>query len=211
MPASALDYLSPLLTIRTIPTGHFLPAGHARKGPGGVIYLWRPSREGLVAPMLREPEIKRTVAFFDGQNLFHAAKSAFGYTYPNYDPAKLAEAVCKIQGWRLEQSRFYTGFPKAEDSELWNSFWNRKSLNMRRPGIHVYSRPLRYRYKTGPAGSSLLVAEEKGIDVRIALDVLSCVIRNECDVALIFSHQDLSEVADEIRALADRESRWLKV
>lgn len=31
-----------------------------------------------------EPQVKRTIAFFDGQNLFHAAKEAFGYPYPNY-------------------------------------------------------------------------------------------------------------------------------
>ena len=30
------------------------------------------------------------MAFFDGQNLFHAAREAFGYTWPNYDVAKLA-------------------------------------------------------------------------------------------------------------------------
>lgn len=27
-----------------------------------------------------EPPIKRTIAFVDGQNLFHAAKEAFGYS-----------------------------------------------------------------------------------------------------------------------------------
>jgi hypothetical protein len=26
-----------------------------------------------------EPPVKRTVAFFDGQNLFYAVKQAFGY------------------------------------------------------------------------------------------------------------------------------------
>jgi len=41
-----------------------------------------------------EPPIKRTVAFVDGQNLFHAVKSAFGYTFPNYDPMALAAALC---------------------------------------------------------------------------------------------------------------------
>jgi hypothetical protein len=32
-----------------------------------------------------EPPVNRTVAFVDGQDLVHAARSAFGYTYPNYD------------------------------------------------------------------------------------------------------------------------------
>jgi hypothetical protein len=43
--------------------------------------------------MSAEPALKRTVAFFDGQNLFHAAKTAFGYVYPNYDPFLLARAL----------------------------------------------------------------------------------------------------------------------
>ena len=44
---------------------------------------------------------------------------------------------------------------------------------------------------------------EKGIDVRIALDVIGKAVRDEYDVAIIFSQdQDLSEVADEIRTIA---------
>ena len=35
--------------------------------------------------MLVEPAAKRTVTFIDGQNLFHASRESFGYTYPNYD------------------------------------------------------------------------------------------------------------------------------
>jgi len=50
---------------------------------------------------MTEPAIKRAVAFVDGQNLFHSAKEAFGYTYPNYDVNKLAQAVAKEEGWNL--------------------------------------------------------------------------------------------------------------
>ena len=39
-----------------------------------------------------EPAIKRAIAFVDGQNLFYAAKEAFGYSYPNYDPDSLVSA-----------------------------------------------------------------------------------------------------------------------
>jgi hypothetical protein len=38
-----------------------------------------------------EPAQKRTFVFIDGQNLFYAAKQAFGYNYPNYDPLRLAQ------------------------------------------------------------------------------------------------------------------------
>ena len=45
--------------------------------------------------MPAEPQVKRTVAFIDGQNLFHSARSAFGYNYPNYDVTALAQALCQ--------------------------------------------------------------------------------------------------------------------
>ena len=41
-----------------------------------------------------EPAVKRAVAFIDGQNLFHAARETFGYTYPSYDVQRLAERLC---------------------------------------------------------------------------------------------------------------------
>jgi hypothetical protein len=32
--------------------------------------------------MVSEPTVKRTIAFFDGQNLFYTVKKAFGYLWP---------------------------------------------------------------------------------------------------------------------------------
>jgi len=77
-----------------------------------------------------EPSLKRTIAFFDGQNLFYAAKNAFGYSWPNFGPLKLAEAVCCNQGWRLTETRFYTGVPSPEDDAFWSHFWMAKLANM---------------------------------------------------------------------------------
>ena len=166
--------------------------------------------------MATEPAVKRTIAFVDGQNLFHSAREAFGYTYPNYDPLALATRVCQGEGWALQQARFYTGVPDASDGPFWNSFWVSKMGAMGHRGVHVYSRSLRYRNKTVnlPSGTthSFLVAEEKGIDVRIALDVIRLAHRNEYDVALVFSQdQDLSEVAAEVRVISAEQSRWIKI
>jgi len=163
-----------------------------------------------------EPGVKRTVAFIDGQNLFYGAREAFGYTYPNYDIPKLVHSVCAAQGWSLVETRFYTGVPDAADNPRWNHFWSAKLLHMSRAGVVVYSRPLRYRNKTvhlpGGAQYSFLVAEEKGIDVRIAIDIVRLGHRRQYDVALVFSQdQDLSEVADEVRTIATEQSRWLKI
>ena len=163
-----------------------------------------------------EPATKRTVAFVDGQNLFYAAKEAFGYTYPNYAPLALAGALCAGQGWQLTATRFYTGVPDAQDNPSWNHFWTAKLAAMGTRGIATFSRPLRYRNQTIklPDGSTTttLVGQEKGVDVRLALDVVRLARRKEYDVALIFSQdQDLSEVADEIRSISVDQDRWIKV
>ncbi len=85
-----------------------------------------------------------------------------------------------------------------------------------RQGVHVHSRPLRYRNQRVrlPDGSehTFLTGEEKGIDVRIALDVIRMAHRGEYDVALVFSQdQDLSEAADDIRQIAREQRRWIKI
>ena len=77
----------------------------------------------------------KTVAFIDAQNLFNAAKKAFGYHYPNYDVKALAKAICVQQGWRLVQTHIYTGAPLVKDDPDRNHFWSKKFLQMRRQKI----------------------------------------------------------------------------
>jgi uncharacterized LabA/DUF88 family protein len=170
----------------------------------------------LTSEMPPEPALKRTVVFVDGQNLFHAVREAFGYTYPNYDIRALAEHVCADQGWQLSQARFYTGIPDAHDDPRWHDFWSAKLAVMGRQETRVFSRSLRYRNRTVhlPDGTThvFLAGEEKGIDVRIALDVIRLAHRAEYDVALVMSQdQDLSEVAEEIRTIAREQNRWIKI
>lgn len=92
------------------------------------------------APMPGEPPAKRAVAFVDGQNLFYAAREAFGYTYPNYDASALARYLCEGRGWTLTQVRFYTGIPDPEDNAFWHGFWSAKLAVMGKEGVHVFSR-----------------------------------------------------------------------
>jgi hypothetical protein len=57
-----------------------------------------------------------------------------------------------------------------------------------------------------------LHGEEKGIDVRISLDVIGLANRRAYDVAVVFSQdQDLSEASDEIRELSKWQNRWIKM
>ena len=163
-----------------------------------------------------EPAHKRAIVFIDGQNVYHAVKEAFGYPYPNYEVGKLAQAVCAQQGWDCVGIRFYTGVPEANDHAFWNAFWNAKLAAMGTRGIHVYRRALRYRNQTVrlPDGQphTFLVGQEKGVDIRLALDVVHAAHANLCDVALIFSQdQDLSEVAEEVRSITGEQGRWFKI
>ena len=159
---------------------------------------------------------KRAFAFIDGQNLFHSAREAFGYTFPNYDVHALAQAICSAHDWQLVQTRFYTGVPDPADNAQWHHFWTAKLAVMGRQGINIFTRPLRYRNKTvrlpGGVSHTFLAGEEKGIDVRIAIDVIRFAHRAQYDVAIVFSQdQDLSEVAEEIREIAKEQGRWIKI
>lgn len=165
--------------------------------------------------MAAEPTIKRTIAFFDGQNLFNAAKRAFGSVYPDYDPIALADCLCKREGWKLEQARFYTGMPDPAADSGRHTFWANKLAAIGRQGGYTFHRRVRYTTQLVklPDGTDHLVevAQEKGIDIRIALDVVMLAIDGAYDVALLFSQdQDLSEVVDDLKRVARRQGRWIK-
>jgi hypothetical protein len=59
---------------------------------------------------------------------------------------------------------------------------------------------------------TFLAGEEKGIDVRLAIDVIRMAHRGAYDVALLLSQdQDLSEVAEEVRVISREQDRWMKI
>jgi len=112
--------------------------------------------------------------------------------------------------------RFYTGVPDASDKPFWNHFWVAKCAQMGREGVVPFTRPLVYRNKEVklPDGSvhTFLDGDEKGIDLRIAIDVIRLAHTNVYDVALIFCRdQDFSEVADEVKLISKSTNRWIKV
>jgi len=83
---------------------------------------------------------------------------------------------------------------------------------MKRARIHVTTRPLRYRteaaFDENGDEKEISVAQEKGIDVRLALDVVRCAIKGQYDVAVIYSQdQDLNEVVSDVKGAADAVNR----
>ena len=124
--------------------------------------------------------------------------------------------MCRAHGWELAQVRFYTGIPDQADNAEWHEYWTMKLSLMGRLGVHVFAPPLRYRNRafTLPDGTThtFLVGEEKGVDVRLALDIVRMAHHQEYDVALVFRQdQDLSEVAEEVRTIAREQERWIKI
>jgi len=159
---------------------------------------------------------ERAVCFIDGQNLFMAAKEAFGYTYPNYDVRQLAERICQDKGWVPVEVRFYTGVPGASDNAFWNHFWTAKLAQMGRARVVVYSRALRYANVTvtlpGGKQATRMQGREKGIDVRLALDMVRAAQEDRGDVFVVFSQdQDLTEAVEEVRNIANRAGRRIRL
>lgn len=152
------------------------------------------------------------MAFVDGQNLFQHAKAAFGHHHPNYDPAMLHRAVCEAQGWVPGAVRFYTGVPDAARNPRWHGYWSRRTLAMKHAGIAVTTRRLQYRsreaYNQDGELEQIEIAQEKGIDIRISLDVVRLARAWQYDVAVIYSQdQDINEVDEEVWDIAREQRR----
>ena len=145
----------------------------------------------------------RTLVIIDGQNLYHLAKACWGpggtYDWPSYDVDKLARALVALQpGRTLEEIRFYTGVPRQEVSPFWNAFWRNKAGFLARQGIAVYM------------GSVNAGGQEKGVDVSIALDLVSATYNQTYDAVIIVSQDsDFGPAVDLAKRIAQSQSRQL--
>jgi uncharacterized LabA/DUF88 family protein len=154
------------------------------------------------------PDKKKVSTFFDCQNLFKTVKSIWGYSFPNFDPIKLSQKIVSLHRenrWILTKIHLYTGIHEKTRNPEWHNFWSQKLLShkMRDPRVSTFTSPLRY--TNG-------VPREKGIDIRIALDLVKTVRKDESDVVVIFSQDsDFTEVAREIREIAKERNRWIKI
>jgi uncharacterized LabA/DUF88 family protein len=154
------------------------------------------------------PRKKRVVTFFDCQNLFKTVKNLWGYSFPNFDPIKLSQKIVSMhcgELWILTAIHIYTGIHDAAVNRGLHDFWNRKLLSHKASDsrVSIFTSPLRY---------SNGIPREKGIDIRIALDLVKTVRKGECDIVVLFSQDsDFTEVAKEVREIAKERGRWVKI
>ena len=152
----------------------------------------------------------RVLVFVDGQNAYKACERLYG-NGPCH-PLLLAERVA--QGRRLVGVRFYSGVHDPTVDPNGRRRTDRRHNLMRRTGVTVVERQLRYRTEWGfdpnalpdprkNLGRNLQVtvspyhrAREKGIDLAIGLDVIDLALTGRMEVAVIVSSDnDLCEAA----------------
>lgn len=176
----------------------------------GLAFMGLPLKKPSGPP---KPDTPRVHVFIDGQNLFYKVKACFGYEFPNYDPLKLGQEVVELSSFDrdLIQVHFYTGLHKKRHNQFWHDFWTRKLNAMRGQGVRVVTRQLMYIRVDTPAGV-IHKGVEKGIDLRIGLDLVRLAHKNEYDVAIIFSQDtDLAEAVAEVKQIRQELNRWIIV
>ena len=133
---------------------------------------------------------ERVVVFVDYQNVFMTARQCFhqgpfGPTAGQVDPLKLAELIVQRRQRTsvLAQVRVYRGLPDATKeprpyaaNERQTAAWVQASL------VEVFRRPLRYP-RTWPTQR----AQEKGVDVALAIDFVRLAVRGAYDVGVLMS------------------------
>lgn len=148
----------------------------------------------------------RVVVFVDYQNAYHRARELFHSpsaepTAGQIDPLRLAELLVSRSPFERElaEVRVYRGQPDptrqprayaANSKQI--AAWERSS-----PKVKATTRPLRY-----PRNWPTDRAQEKGIDVALALDVVMMAMRDEYDVAIVMSTDtDLRPALEAVRAI----------
>jgi uncharacterized LabA/DUF88 family protein len=147
--------------------------------------------------------------FIDGQNLYHRCIDHFGWGWIH--PMKLAKELVKEDkktygnhSHVLGCVRYYTGIHQVKQNPVQHGKMTRRLAAYDVDGVAVTSIPLRYDSKTGKA-------REKGIDVRLAIDMVRFGRKGLFDVAIVVSEDsDLDEAVQDLYDLRDHE-RWLAV
>ena len=150
----------------------------------------------------------RVAVFIDGQNLYHQCRRHFGW--PWVHPGHLAQALIDEDREKydphshvLSSIRFYTGIHDPNKRPAEHAKMSRRLADYSRQNITVVSLPLKY--------ESSGRAREKGIDVRLAIDMVRLGRKGLFDVSIIVSEDsDLDEAVQEVYSMRDHE-RWVAV
>jgi uncharacterized LabA/DUF88 family protein len=149
---------------------------------------------------------QRVVVFLDYQNVYHRARDAFcspdaSASQGQVDPLALGHLLAgRLPGGRLAGVRVYRGRPsRRRDPRSYAAYRRQTAKQASRGGglVTVISRDLRY-----PPEWPRRAAQEKGIDVALAVDFVMMVARRQYDVGILFSSDtDLVPALEAVLAL----------
>lgn len=131
------------------------------------------------------------VVFLDYQNVYSGARSCFhswdaSFTDGQIDPMALGEVIVSrgLGDRRLEEIRIYRGRPDSSREPTGYAANLRQCTAWQKSDhrVRVITRTLRY-----PRNWPQERAEEKGIDVALAIDVVAMAVRGEYDVGVVMS------------------------
>lgn len=149
--------------------------------------------------------MSRVIVFVDAQNFYRSARRAFfddatdPYRVGQFHPRALGSLLCSRDSDRsLAAVRLYTGRPDAYLQPAASRANVRQCQAWEQAGCYVFARQLRYP-RGWPDNAGGQRPQEKGIDVRMALDIALLASRGEYDVAIVCSGDtDLIPAVEEV-------------
>lgn len=140
----------------------------------------------------------RVTVFIDYQNVYHLARAAFGHesnpdkNIGHVHPLLVGELLCDLgrsefADRQLAGVRVYQGLPDSRSGADLVRFTSRQLAGWERSeDVVVKTRPLAY-YETTSKGRAKWRAQEKGVDVMLAVDLVDMARTDAYDTAVVFS------------------------
>ncbi len=155
----------------------------------------------------------RVMVFLDWQNLYKGARETFGLTGEHHAKGQVHPvALGRLLAGRRPEGRprelvgvrVYVGRPDPRMDARTYAAHMRQCAAWEKTGVvTVRSRQLRY-----PRGWPDTPAQEKGVDVQLAVDLVMGYLAGEFDVGIVFSTDtDLVPALEAAYAIAGREGR----
>lgn len=160
------------------------------------------AQSNLTGPSLSSSP-KRTVVFVDYQNMYRSAREAFGWLsegghFGNFRPYGFARQMVRPLDRALSQVRVYTGIHTPQRNGAQNANMQRRMrawIAEAPDKVQLFPRPLRYSKKR-PGG------EEKGVDVELAIHMVSLALDDAFDVVVLASMD--TDLVPPLQLIADR-------
>lgn len=158
---------------------------------------------------------KQAVFFIDGQNLFNKVKTHYGYQHPNFDVVNLCQNLAKRKNAEVEKIHFYSGLPGQTENPHWHDYWLRRMDSLSNQGVDVFNPPIKYRMREdrGYDGQmrKTLHGSEKGVDVKIAIDMFKEGLKGTDLIIVLSQDNDLAVAAKEIQTYARETGKAIEV